>query len=108
MVPSLSEHLTWEGWAANVAVGMAAGGLLGGATPFSAPQAIGMSLIISLFGFAGVLCLHAVKADRGRKGVVVVEPRGGMMDRVFGLCFAAPVFFHVTRYYFSSAPAALF
>jgi hypothetical protein len=31
----------------------------------------------------------------------MIEGHGGMMARIDSLCFAAPVFFHTTRYFFS-------
>jgi phosphatidate cytidylyltransferase len=31
----------------------------------------------------------------------VIEGHGGMMDRMDSVTFAAPVFFHITRYFFS-------
>lgn len=39
--------------------------------------------------------MSAIKRDRG------VKDFGGMMDRIDSLCFAAPVFFHVVRYFYS-------
>jgi phosphatidate cytidylyltransferase len=36
--------------------------------------------------------MSAIKRDRG------VRDFGGVMDRLKGLCFAAPVFFHIVRY----------
>lgn len=61
-----------------------------------------MSAVIVLAGFAGGLCMSAVKRDRGVKDFgEIIQGHGGMMDRMDSLCFAAPVFFHLTRYFFS-------
>jgi phosphatidate cytidylyltransferase len=43
-----------------------------------------------------------VKRSFGRKDWgVMIEGHGGMLDRLDSVCFAAPVFFHLTRFFFS-------
>jgi phosphatidate cytidylyltransferase len=59
-------------------------------------------LIITLMGFAGGLTMSAVKRDRGLKDFGTTLPgHGGILDPIDSLCFAAPIFFHLTRYYFT-------
>ena len=57
-----------------------------------------MSLVISVMGFAGGMTMSAIKRDRGVKdyGTLVVG-HGGVLDRIDSICFAAPVFYHLTR-----------
>jgi phosphatidate cytidylyltransferase len=31
----------------------------------------------------------------------MIEGHGGMLDRLDSVCFAAPIFFHVTRYFYT-------
>jgi hypothetical protein len=53
---------------------------------------------IVAMGFLGGLALSAVKRSLGAKDWgVMIEGHGGMLDRVDSVCFAAPVFFHLTR-----------
>ncbi len=86
--------------------GIATATLLGAglwwATPFTPWQSAGMSLAITLMGFAGGLVMSAIKRDRGVKDFgATIEGHGGVMDRIDSICFAAPVFFHLTRYFFT-------
>jgi predicted CDP-diglyceride synthetase/phosphatidate cytidylyltransferase len=46
--------------------------------------------------------LFAVKRSLGAKDWgVMIEGHGGMLDRMDSVSFAAPVFFHVTRFFFT-------
>src|SRR5437588_849870 len=72
------------------------------ATPFSPWQAGLISLLIALVGFTGDLTMSAIKRDCGVKDYgSMIHGHGGIMDRVDSICFAAPVFFHVVRYFFT-------
>jgi len=58
-------------------------------------------LVVTLLGFAGGLIMSAIKRDRNVKDFgSIIEGHGGILDRVDSLCFSAPVFFHLTRFFF--------
>lgn len=94
--------------AAGLLVSTALGTGLWWATPFSIPQSAVMSVVIVLMGTAGTLCYAAIVQDRGKPGVVVVQTRPSVTERVISLCFAAPVFLHLARYYFTNRPPITF
>ncbi len=97
----VSPNKTWEGLAGGVLSATALGTALWWATPFTPLQSAGMSLLICVLGFNGSLVMSAIKRDIGIKDFgVVVEGRGGILDRIDSLCFAAPIFFHLVRYLF--------
>jgi phosphatidate cytidylyltransferase len=99
IVPNVSPNKTWEGTVGGIAAATLVGALLWWATPFSPWEAAGIALIANLAGFAGGLCMSAIKRDRGIKDFgTLIEGHGGVMDRIDSLCFAAPLFFHVVRY----------
>jgi phosphatidate cytidylyltransferase len=97
----VSPNKTWEGFVGGVVSATALGTALWWATPFTPLQSAGMSLMICILGFNGSLVMSAIKRDIGIKDFgVVIEGRGGILDRIDSLCFAAPIFFHLVRYYF--------
>jgi phosphatidate cytidylyltransferase len=102
IAPNVSPGKTWEGFIGGVATATLVGCGLWWATPFTPLQSAGLSLAITLMGFAGGLVMSAIKRDRGVKDYGhLIEGHGGVMDRIDSLCFAAPVFFHLTRYFFT-------
>ena len=61
-----------------------------------------IALAINVMGFLGGLVMSAIKRDRGVKDWGdMIEGHGGMLDRLDSVVFAAPVFFHVTRYWWT-------
>ena len=102
IAPHVSPNKTWEGFVGGVGSATLLGAALWWATPFNPWQAAGMSLVINLLGFAGGLTMSAIKRDRGVKDYgTLIQGHGGVLDRVDSICFAAPVFFHLTRYFFT-------
>ena len=101
IAPTISPNKTWEGFAGGVVCATLLGTGLWWATPFNPWQAAAMSLLIALAGFAGGLVMSAIKRDRGVKDYGGLLPgHGGVLDRIDSLLFAAPIFFHVTRFFF--------
>ncbi|MGO2335574.1 phosphatidate cytidylyltransferase [Providencia sp.] len=102
IVPKLSPNKTIEGFLGGILSSVAIGICLYWVTPFSWWVAGLMSLAITLMGFVGGLCMSAIKRDSGIKDFgAIIEGHGGMLDRIDSLCFAAPVFFHLTRYFYT-------
>jgi phosphatidate cytidylyltransferase len=98
----VSPDKTWEGFLGGLVSATALGTALWWATPFTPLQSAGMSFTICVLGFAGALVMSAIKRDIGIKDFGgVIERRGGILDRIDSLCFAAPIFFHLVRYYFA-------
>jgi len=102
VAPSLSPSKTWEGLVGGVASATALGAALWWITPFNPLQAAAMAFVICLLGFFGGLVMSGIKRDRGVKDWGrMIEGHGGMLDRLDSVIFAAPIFFHMTRYWFT-------
>jgi phosphatidate cytidylyltransferase len=102
IAPAVSPNKTVEGFAGGILSASLLGMAMWWATPFSPWQALALSGAATVTGFFGGLTMSAVKRDRGVKDYgQMIAGHGGVMDRVDSLCFAAPVFFHLVRYYFT-------
>ena len=102
VAPLVSPSKTWEGLIGGVASATALGAALFWITPFGLWQAALMALVINVMGFFGGLVMSAIKRDRGVKDWGhMIEGHGGMLDRLDSVVFAAPVFFHLTRYFWT-------
>jgi phosphatidate cytidylyltransferase len=97
----ISPNKTVEGLVGGVALASLLGAGLYWITPFAFWQAGLIALAVCLMGFLGGLIMSATKRDRGIKDFGTLLPgHGGVMDRIDSLCFAAPIFFHMVRYFF--------
>jgi phosphatidate cytidylyltransferase len=102
IAPLLSPSKTVEGFIGGVATASLIGAALWWITPFTWWQAGLLALVINLMGFLGGLVMSAIKRDRGVKDWGrMIEGHGGMLDRLDSVIFAAPIFFHMVRYWWS-------
>jgi len=102
LAPEVSPSKTVEGLIGGIWSATVLGAFLWWITPFSFWQAALMALAINVMGFFGGLVMSAIKRDRGVKDWGhMIEGHGGMLDRLDSVVFAAPIFFHLTRYFFT-------
>ncbi len=93
---------TWEGLITSVLATGLLGMLLWWATPFEVWESCLMSMAVAVMAFCGGMTMSAIKRDRGVNdtGTLVVG-HAGVLDRLDSICFAAPVFYHLNRMFFS-------
>lgn len=103
IAPNISPSKTLEGLVGGGAAATLLGVALFWITPFNPFEAAGMAAVIVAMGFFGGLSLSAVKRSMGVKDWgYSVKGHGGVLDRLDSVCFSAPVFFHLTRYFFAA------
>ena len=102
IAPNVSPSKTVEGFVGGGLLAVAVGAGLWWITPFSPLEAAAMAAAIVLAGFLGGLVLSAVKRSLGAKDWgVMIEGHGGALDRMDSITFAAPLFYHLTNYFFA-------
>ena len=102
IIPAVSPNKTWEGFIGGIASAMLLSLAIRFLTPFSIKETLLVSFLITVAGFCGGAVMSAVKRDFGVKDFGSVIPgHGGMLDRVDSLCYAAPIFFHYVRYFYT-------
>ena len=103
MAPAVSPNKSWEGFAGSLTAGVITG-ILVVALLIDGPWWMGVVLGIALVLCAtmGDLVESQFKRELGIKDMSNLLPgHGGIMDRFDSLVFAAPVFFHLVRFFFS-------
>ena len=100
IAPKINVSRTWEGFCGGIASTTIVGVLLSKVTPFSLWGSAFMAMIVAFMGFAGGMTMSAIKRDRGVADYgTLVQGHPGLLDRIDSLCFAAPVFFHLTPFF---------
>ncbi len=103
VAPLVSPSKTVEGLVGGGLAATLVGGCMFWMTPFNFWQSLLMSLVIVVMGFVGGLVMSAIKRSLSAKDWgTMIKGHGGMLDRMDSVCFAAPIFFHLTRYCFSA------
>ncbi len=103
IAPGVSPSKTVEGFIGGVLSATAIGAALWWMTPFGPLGSALMAFAVTLMGFLGGLVMSAIKRDRGIKDWGHLIPgHGGFIDRLDSVLFSAPIFFHLTRYFWSS------
>lgn len=101
IAPGLSPK-TWEGLLLGVVSAMVIGAMLNWITPFGMLGAALMAGIASLVGMFGNLVVAAIKRDKGVKDWSHLIPgQGGFVDQLDSVIFAAPVFYQLTKYFYT-------
>lgn len=98
LAPNISPKKTWAGLLGGMSCGAVASYLLSPKLfiPSNLPEAIAVGMIISVISQLGDLFESWMKRKAGVKDSGTLLPgHGGLLDRVDGLLFAAPVYFTI-------------
>lgn len=106
IAPKINPTKTWEGLigsACCAAIFSMMIHLVLPITPFTWLGAGCMGLLVSVMASSGSMTMSAIKRDRGVQDYgTLVQGHAGVLDRIDSICFAAPIFFHVTRFFLNS------
>ena len=102
VAPDISNSRTWEGCIGGSLSAGLCGAALCWVTPFQIHEAAIISIVVAFLGFAGGMTMSAIKRNRGVQDYgTLVMGHAGVLDRIDMLCFSAPIFYHITRFFFS-------
>ena len=102
IAPEVSTSRTWEGFLGGTLSTGLVGSALFWVTPFTFWESACIAMVISAMGMFGGMAMSAIKRDRGVNDYgSLVLGHAGILDRIDTLCFAAPVFYHLTRFFYS-------
>ena len=97
----VSSSRTWEGLVGGALSTGIVGAILYWVTPFTPWESAFMAIVVAALGFAGGMTMSAIKRDRGVHDYgTLVRGHAGVLDRIDTLCFSAPIFYHLTRFFF--------
>jgi phosphatidate cytidylyltransferase len=99
---NISPKKTWEGSLGALIVSLALPWALWFTFPHFVPRdLIAIGFIIGIGGQLGDLAISVIKRDLGVKDMGATIPgHGGILDRVDSVIYAAPLFFHYTRFFY--------
>jgi phosphatidate cytidylyltransferase len=99
---AISPNKTWGGALGALTFAMVLPWLLRFSFPhFGRLQLVLAGVIVGIGGQLGDLTLSMIKRDIGVKDMGSLIPgHGGLLDRVDSLIFAAPLFFHMVRWFY--------
>ncbi|MEO9590722.1 phosphatidate cytidylyltransferase [Rhodopirellula bahusiensis] len=102
IAPDINASRTWEGVLGSMMSTGVIAALLRWATPFFWWEALLMGVIVTAMASMGTLTMSAIKRDRGVTDTgTLVQGHAGILDQIDNICFAAPIFYHVTRFFFT-------
>jgi len=100
IAPRVSPAKTVAGAVGGIGAATVLGIAISSLTPFETWQAGILAFVIALVGLCGGLVLSAVKRSRDAKDWgSVIRGHGGVLDRVDSIAFAAPVYFHLLKFF---------
>ena len=102
MLPTVSPGKTVIGLVGGVMTTVLLAALIGPwLTLLDLSRSLLLGLVVGVGGFAGDVCISAIKRDLGVKDSGTALPgHGGILDRLDSLTFTAPLFFHVVYFYY--------
>ncbi|QDT03472.1 Phosphatidate cytidylyltransferase [Rubripirellula lacrimiformis] len=94
---------TWEGFVGSMVTTGLVAATLYWATPFYPWEAGVLGAVVTVMASAGTMTMSAIKRDRGVTDTgTLVQGHAGVLDQIDNICFAAPVFYHLTRFFWSA------